>query len=1575
MSPLVCPTCGRDLDLADGSAACRTCRPNAVTTPPPGASLGALLGRWEDEFARGRDLPAAELCSDCPERAVELERLIEALRGMKALLNTGRPDAHTSGHGAGLSVPDGSFVTLPPGTPFAAAPPVAAKVPGYEILDELGRGAMGVVYRAWQVTLNRAVALKMILSGGHASGDELARFRREAESLGELTHSNILQVYEVGEQDGLPYFSMEFCPGGSLDRRLAAKPLPGREAAGLVLTLARAVQAAHERGIVHRDLKPANVLLAADGTPKVSDFGLAKRLGQQGRTASGAVMGTPSYMAPEQASGKGKEIGPAADVYALGAILYECLTGRPPFLAATPLETILQVIVEDPAPPRSVQPAAPRDLETICLKCLQKEPPRRYASAAALADDLRRYLDGEPILARPMGPVGRLMKWARRRPAVAVLLAAVLLALAGGVVVSSYFAVEARDQAEQARGLARSATDAREEADDAREEAITALVDGLLRPIGREEERIGPVEAAALSRLASLANERLRRHFLKTALSRPEGARRLSFRADMAAHAVVGLNPDQRARTLALVRGRLAEPGAEPRVRKACVYLGVALGDSDETFLAQAARVLGEAAGTNVEELDALAGAFARLAPHLGRNGVAESAAALTRGLHKLAAEVPDLASFIKVAAAFERVALRLAPREAQTCAAALARKLLERLSRDGGLAWETGDDEETVPTTQTRPAEAVKKLAPFLSPKAVAETARGILKLAGDANTSRHQALADMIGPLAPQLAAEDAGATLQALLMQAIGERDMDGEASETFSLYALRHLAKRLGPEQAAAAAKATLELSAQSKHWGIQAVVLAHLAPQLAAKEAGATVRALIRLVATRVNQANEPGTEKNAIWEALVNLVSKLAPNEAGVTARAVLELAADPKILLRTSSLQQVERTLSFLAPQLDAEGAAASAGMIVKLAAKATTPDSLASLAGAFARLGPRLDKKKASAGAATLVGAILQRVAAGTFPFASFNATEERLFTRLVNQLDPEGAAAAARLALELALKASQPAHLADLMNAFGQLAPRLTDKEACAGVAGFTQKILLREGKTNYFQEYRVLGALERLASRLEPKEAGAVARALLQQADKGATPDSVVMLAGLFGRLAPRLDAKEARAGAARLARKVLNPEPKGTDGNALVALAQTFLRLAPWLGPDDLQAGTAALTCGILELSGGNEPVAVHVEPGGLISFDMILGKDVEGTVRVETPSALALAFKQLAPYVDTQTASSAARAVLHRMARTRDAPPLTALVRAFESLSPRLEPAAAAAVGRRALDLVAKAPTTQSFMALARAFEGLASRLEPQQAREGLAALAHQTLDWMTPPAERSRLSELANLFARLTGRLDEKAISALAHTVRKLAARTNNVHSLATLARAFEKLAPRLKTREASELAAMLAERILQRIAKESEAIALATLRAAFEKLAPRLDKQARVVSAQLTLELLIKSDQLAEPTLVRALQRLTPRLDAKNALAVARAMITPAMHDLSTDALKSLAGAFQDLVDKLSDHELIDLLKRPACIGAFRETVLLELGRRTKRKFADLWEFVTWAREHRPDLDLLTPPQPPEN
>jgi tetratricopeptide (TPR) repeat protein len=371
----------------------------------------------------------------------------------------------------------------PPASPFPGATPTPSGTlidpgrpaprifVGYELLEELGRGGMGVVYKARQVAADRIVALKMIKAGEFANDDEVRRFRREAKDVADLKHPHIVPVYEVGEHQGQHYFTMPLVEGGSLARHLDSFRDHPKRVARLVAMVARAVHYAHQRQLLHRDLKPGNVLLDGDGHPHVADFGLAKRLGGGGEAfPSAPEVGTPSYMAPEQARAEGR-LTTAADVYGLGGVLYALLAGRPPFQAATRWQTLQKVVSEEPLPPSVSRRGVPHDLEVICLKCLAKDPLRRYASAEALAEDLERWLQDQPVRARAVGPLERAWMWCRRNPAVAGLLAAVAVALMTGTVVSGVFAYQANEHAEQARINEEAANAERAEAIAAKDQA------------------------------------------------------------------------------------------------------------------------------------------------------------------------------------------------------------------------------------------------------------------------------------------------------------------------------------------------------------------------------------------------------------------------------------------------------------------------------------------------------------------------------------------------------------------------------------------------------------------------------------------------------------------------------------------------------------------------------------------------------------------------------------------------------------------------------------------------------------------------------------------------------------------------------------------------------------------------------------------------------------------------------------------------------------------------------------------------------------------------------------------------
>jgi WD40 repeat protein/tetratricopeptide (TPR) repeat protein len=456
--------------------------------------LHSVLQTYLEAVDAGHAPDRQELLRRHPDLATELAAFLQdqtKLRRLAASLGSSRTAAFA---------PDVAAATL--GTNGPAAPLATVRYFGdYELLEEIARGGMGVVYKARQVSLNRTVALKMILAGQLASANDVQRFHTEAEAAANLDHPHIVPIYEVGAHQGQHYFSMKLIEGGSLTERVPELVQQPREAVRLVVTVARAVHYAHQRGILHRDLKPANVLLDAQGEPFVTDFGLAKRVEEEGMTRTGAVVGTPSYMSPEQAMGK-KGLTVAADVYSLGAILYECLTGRPPFKGETSLETLLQVMEHEPPRPSQLQPRIDRDLETVCLKCLEKEPTRRYGSAEGFAEDLERWQRGEPITARPIGRAQALAKWMRRKPQLAAI-AALVLVLAALAPVATLKWV-------QANRLVVAEAQARADAEKARRDAVDRAEAETLAKTAAEKARKDAVakNAEAQRRSAQLALER-----------------------------------------------------------------------------------------------------------------------------------------------------------------------------------------------------------------------------------------------------------------------------------------------------------------------------------------------------------------------------------------------------------------------------------------------------------------------------------------------------------------------------------------------------------------------------------------------------------------------------------------------------------------------------------------------------------------------------------------------------------------------------------------------------------------------------------------------------------------------------------------------------------------------------------------------------------------------------------------------------------------------------------------------------------------------------------------------------------
>ena len=450
--------------------------------------LDEVIAAYLEAVAAGNAPDRQELLRQHPELAEELAAFLaehDRIRVISAPLAAGKesPLPRPSVSPEDVTLPPQTdateMPTLPPGgPPIAPSPGTKIRYFGdYELINEIARGGMGVVYKARQSKLNRTVALKMILAGQLAGPDDVRRFYTEAEAAAKLDHPGIVPIFEIGEHEGLHYFSMGYIEGTSLAKRVTDGPLPPQEAAALTEKIAEAIAYAHQRGVIHRDLKPGNVLLDRSGEPKVTDFGLAKKVqDDSGLTASGQILGTPSYMPPEQAAGKVSQTKEPADIYALGAILYALLTGRPPFQSDNPLDTLLQVINREPVSPRQLNPKVPQDLETVCLKCLEKDQHRRYESASALAEELQRFLNGEPVLARPVSAAERLWRWCRRKPALAAAGGLALVSTIAAIIILSVSVVFVSNSRNEEKAARVKVTEEWERAEGEKKRADAALV-------------------------------------------------------------------------------------------------------------------------------------------------------------------------------------------------------------------------------------------------------------------------------------------------------------------------------------------------------------------------------------------------------------------------------------------------------------------------------------------------------------------------------------------------------------------------------------------------------------------------------------------------------------------------------------------------------------------------------------------------------------------------------------------------------------------------------------------------------------------------------------------------------------------------------------------------------------------------------------------------------------------------------------------------------------------------------------------------------------------------------------------
>jgi tRNA A-37 threonylcarbamoyl transferase component Bud32 len=1011
-----------------------------------------------------------EVCSSCPELLPLVRERWLAMRRAQAKLDALFPP---------MTEPDPRAAPAPSGT---MSLPV---IPGYEVEAVLGLGGMGVVFKARHLKLNRIIALKMALAGAYAGAAERERFQREAEAVAALRHPNIVQIHDVGESDGRPYFTMEYVEGGSLAQKLAGTPQPAREAATLVATLAGAVQAAHESGIIHRDLKPGNVLLTAEGTPKVTDFGLARRLGgEAGLTQSGIAVGTPSYMAPEQARGRADGVGPATDIYALGAILYELLTGRPPFRAETAAETVLQVIHSEPVPPRQLNPSVPRDLETVCLKCLHKEPHRRYSSAAALAEDLQRYLLGQAVAARPVGRLERAWKWIRRNKWIATLSAAAVLTLLAGTVVSLLFALEARRQAV-------AATENAQRARENEEELRRVLLTRLMIPIEGNDHALNSLldntEVVGLCQLRKVPRE-VRMQFLETALRDPEMARRIGRRADWVIQAIVGCNRALRDEVGQLLVRQIQNPATPQEAKLACARLGQAANLDDRGWAESAAEtlraVLSEK-GLDHADYPALAESLAGVIEHLPRAQAAEHAARLTdiflRGVQEPAGLYLGISHFgaaIKVLSPY--LATATANRRAETINATL------RDPKCSPYLW------VPIAKAQVAVCQALPPPAAAAYVNGMAEIILELHKATKESDKFHYTFQAEMWGILASQLdanAAAQAADTIVATLDDFYRSGPLRSEFIDNLSLPGhLARVAERLDAPGSLRAAEALIPLLKKAGKVVTMEPLRTALVGMCRRLDADGA-RRVADAIAVTIQDPETPSRARTVLASAFAVVADKLEPDKAAPLESTIVDaVVVDlPDAYFATAVLQT--QALASVCGRPGTKSAPRAAEILLAAIRNPQThPALLKPLAAALAAANDQLPPEQASSQASKATEVLGSFWSARTKPFdrASVALAMAEVWTRLSPL---ERAAHAKRMAVDLgdALRDTTvtPHECNSLVDALTAVCSQLDPAEREARLSGAEDSLVVRfrnpgnSGPTNV----TLTAALATLWSRLD------------------------------------------------------------------------------------------------------------------------------------------------------------------------------------------------------------------------------------------------------------------------------------------------------------------------------------------------------------------------------------------------------------------------------------------------------------------------------------------------------------